>query len=416
MKNANVKDEKLLIYTFPVFLAIFTYSQLKGFNMLFARTWIWLFFAFAIAYNVLKKYFEGKALKWAFFYAFVVIINFLSGDGYFNSFGNVCLEVAVVLYCILISRYLCVKKCKAFARNTVILTIVIIIITCLLTLRMIMIMPGVVREIVVILNRPGGETLVLDFYRAGVCEYPFPHALPILIPPLVLWVLTPSNQFYRYIAILLLVLVFYFLFMCDVGTPLFVGVFVLVGSFMMSTQSFKKSLARVILLLLLGLPFLSKNVVISTLSMIEDQIEEQVLIKKKVTDIRTSVQYGESEGAVDDRQTLYDKSIEGFSKNFIWGTNDKQYIGGHSALLDRLSTLGILGALPFILLLYYHLKFIFDHLHDNVKSFFVMSIFAFVFMIAGKNMNGIYTWLFISIIAPCFLLFGCETKGNRINA
>lgn len=413
MNASKNNNERLLIYTFPFFLVIFTYSQLKGFNMLFARTWIWLFMAVVIAYNYLKPYFAGKAIQWTVFYAVILIFNVVSGDPYYSSIPNVLLEVFVIFLCILLSKYICILKNKLFLSIIVFLTLAIVIVTSVLTISVIQIMPGVVRQVVVTLNHEGGELLVLDLYRLGVCEYPFPHALPILIPPLIFWILNPSHKMMKPVATFLLALIFYFLYMCDVGTPLFVAVFLLVASLIMSKTSVKTSLIRVSILLLLFAPFFNKGIMVDSLSMVEDRIEEDNLIKKKVTDMRLSIQYGEAEGAADDRQTLYDKSVDGFLKSPLWGTNDKRYIGGHSVLLDHFSTLGLLGAIPFFLIIFYHFKFIFDHLPDNVKSFYIVSILGFILMLAIKNMNNIYTWLYVSIIAPCFLLYACDTKSIK---
>lgn len=404
MKSTQIKDEKFFIYSFPIFLAIFTYSQLKGLNILFARTWIWLFLAFIIAYSSIPFLLKGKALRWATYYSLVVLLNFVTGDGYFSSIGNVVLELVMVFYCILISRYICFKKQKVLIKLTTILTVGIVVITCLLTIRMILEIPEIVRQIVIILNRAGGEIAVLEFYRLGVCEYEFPHALPILIPPLVLWVLDSDKKKLRLVAIPLLGLIFYFLFMCDVGTPLFVGVFALIGCFLMSTKSLKKSIHKVVLVSVLAVPFLNKAVMLSSLETVEDMIVEDNMIKKKIVDIEASIKYDKTEGAADDRAVLYDKSIDGFFYSPLWGTNDKKYMGGHSAILDRLSTLGLIGIIPFILLLYFHFKFIFDHLSEKTKSFFFLSVIAFILILAGKNMNNIYTWFFVSIISPCFLL------------
>lgn len=413
MKSFQIKYEKLLIYSFPIFLAIFTYSQLKGLNILFARTWIWLFLAFFIAYSSIPFLLKGKALRWASYYSLVVLLNFVTGDDYFSSIGNVVLEVVMVFYCILISRYICFKKQKALIKLTTLLTIVIVVITCLLTIRMIMEIPGIVRQIAVMLNRVGGEEAVLELYWLGICEYVFIHALPILIPPLMFWVLNLKHKIMMPVALFLLVLFSYFFYMCDIGTPLFVAVFLLAASLMISRTSVKNSRIRVGVMLLLFAPFFNKNIMIDTLSIVENRIEENNLIKKKVTDMRLSIQYGKAEGAADDRQAMYDMSIDGFLNSPLWGTNDKQYIGGHSALLDRLATLGLLGAIPFVMLLYYHFKFIFDRLPEETKSFYLLSVFAFIIMIAGKNMNNIYTWLYVSIIAPCFLLFACDTKTTK---
>lgn len=412
MKSSQNKYEKFFIYSFPIFLAIFTYSQLKGLNILFARTWIWLFLAFGIAYSSNRLLLKGKALRWGVIYSFVVFLNFITGDGYFTSIGNVLLEVVMAIYCILISRYICFEKQKVIIKLTTLLTIAIVAVTCLLTIRMIMVIPEIVRQIVVILNRAGGEVAVLEFYRLGVCEYSFPHALPILIPPLVLWILNPEKKILRLVAIPLLALIFYFLYLCDVGTPLFVGGFALIGSFLVSTKSLKRSIYRVVIVTMLTAPFLNKAIMLSSLETVENMIVEDNLIKKKIVDIEASIRYDKTEGAADDRATLYDKSIDGFTKSPLWGTNDAQIIGGHSALLDRFCTLGLLGAIPFVLLLYFHLKFIFVHLPEKTKSFYLLSAIAFILIIAGKNMNNIYTWIFVSIISPCFLLL-CDIKDEK---
>ena len=249
--------------------------------MLFARTWIWLFGGFCIAYAAFPRYFNGDALKCSFFYAAIVFLNFLFGDSYFNSIPTILTELMVIFFCILLSRYLLLYKDEIFVRNTLITIVPVIIITCFFTIEVANIMPGVVREVVVILNQADGESAVLELYRLGVCEYPFPHAIPIIIPPLMLWILNPSKKWLRPFAVLLIGLIFYFLYICDVGTPIFVGVFVLFVSLLMSTKTFKRSLFRLSLVLLISLPFFSRTMMISSLEFVEDSITEENLIKKK---------------------------------------------------------------------------------------------------------------------------------------
>lgn len=126
-------------------------------------------------------------------------------------------------------------------------------------------------------------------------------------------------------------------------------------------------------------------------------------VAPKLEDIRKSMMEGEIQGgSITGRQNLHDVSWNSFFENPLWGTS---VVGGHSSLLDRFAGMGIIGGLPFLMIIitFYNLyknRFI----RKETRDYFFIGIIAGFILLYEKGNWGAESWLMMFVLLPFALL------------
>jgi O-antigen ligase len=89
--------------------------------------------------------------------------------------------------------------------------------------------------------------------------------------------------------------------------------------------------------------------------------------------------------------------INEFSKSPIIGGGEST---GHVFWLDRLSMYGLIGIIPWILIITYQIKFNLKNLNKEFKFYYLISIIAFIALGFMKNMSGKEIFMSIFLIIP----------------
>lgn len=402
----KVKLSSLFSLLLVIITVILTSSWLQGNFTILSRGWLWLGFGCIVCVLLYPNYVKQKNLTWLIVYTVVVAINFLMGDSYFHSIVNVIMEVAMLLFCSYLAFFV-VSDSGAGQFNNVFVFGQLIVITLTASLSIIVdaIFPGIIRETVTLING-GYSDEAVPFYRMGVCEYGFPHGIPIILPAIVLLY---KNQrlkfFYRLLFLLLLGLLFYLVFISGVTTSLILSLFGIIAAFIIREGNIRKNISRLVILTILMLPLLNDNVMLNVLKVAEQVVPEENKITGKIINFEETIQNeNTADGSIQMRENLYGMSIESFFTNPVTGVNGNTY-GGHSAILDRFATLGLIGGIPLIIFILSLYKLTKSKLPDDSIIFYNIGMAGFLIMLASKNMSNIYVWLYSMCLLPALILF-----------
>ena len=356
---------------------------------------------------LVPEFFRSKIFLWSVFYAAIVYMNHLFGDAYTED--KLILDGLTMISCGCLSYYYLLHDDTKSKRLLIILSLVIVGVDMLGTLLMYMVDPEIVRSDQMIANGGDNES-TLPFYRYGMVEYDVLHGLPVLIPPLVMWIRNKKTSFvWKVVSGLALVCLLILLYIGDATTPILLALFAVVVSLLIVQNNHKKSVQRMVVISLLASPFLvSDSFMLGILSSASKVTSGE--LQKKIEDASAGIKYGGLEGDAGTRYELYEHSFNAFIENPIWGGDDLDKLGGHSALFDRLGSFGLLGSIPWVIVIVLFIRFIYKYIPYRARDYFIVGSFCFVALMILKNMSYFYTWFTFMVLLPCMLTFDVENK------
>ena len=101
------------------------------------------------------------------------------------------------------------------------------------------------------------------------------------------------------------------------------------------------------------------------------------------------------------RIDLYNQSLSLGVTSLLIGTNGD--IGGHSTIIDHFATLGIIGFIPFIILLCLIIKQEWNFLPKESSHFFVFGVLMSILMLLLKSMSNPEMWLYSLTLLPLII-------------
>lgn len=392
-------------------MVFMTFSLLHGYFSITARGWIWLPLACLTCLVLNKEVFKAKQFAWLVIYFLIVIINLMAGKS--SSSNNfLVLEISMILWAISFPFIIKDDVNSKFVRAFVIIELMVVVITSFLNIITDFTHPGVVRQAVSYVNL-GENNQAIALYRMGVCDYGFPHAVPIIVPAIIQYVKREGlSMAKRILSIALILLISYFVFISGVTTAVMLLLFSIIGSFLVAPGGGRKTNIRLIILLLVTIPLLSDEVILNALTGLENIVSEDNAIHGKIKSFEDTIKYEEASGSVEARENKYFMSWDAFLENPLLGSSSES-TGGHSVILDIFGTYGILGGIPFLFLLFVHLKYIYKLIPKGSKYYFFIGSICFVMMFAIKNMSNVYTWMFVSALLPLMLLYGQKENTGQ---
>lgn len=125
-------------------------------------------------------------------------------------------------------------------------------------------------------------------------------------------------------------------------------------------------------------------------------------VDPKLDDLQNSMMAGHLQGnSITVRLTLHSTSWDSFFENPLWGTS---IVGGHSSLLDRLGGMGIMGGIPFLMIIISFLKYSLAMLVSKRARVFLVSGFVAGFIyLYEKSIWGQESWLMLMVMMPMTL-------------
>lgn len=360
--------------------------------------------------NVIRRYFFPTWLV----YSIIVLINYELGDSYFSKLGP---NLGLLLYMFLTAEiaFYCLgyDKEKLMSWILIVFFVLLIYITIcsyLLNLEE----PEIIRHATA--QGFGGDTsLLVSSYRKGMSNYYLPHALPMIIPLFVYLIKKKEmNVYLRVGSIILLSFVLLLVYISGAVTAMLISVVMIIITLSMKSGSIRDNLRRIIILSLIALPLLfSSSVQIFLMDFVSGFIEEGSQLSKKIELFKEILDLGYATGDLEERIDLYNESVNILNTNPLWGTNDP--VGGHSAILDRLASLGLFGLIPYVLMIYFQIDFCLKHISADMRLYYLLGVSTGIIMLFAKSMDNWETWLIMFTILP-FLTHKIGLISNSNNS
>ena len=396
-------NKKVLSSFIPFIILIFTWSFIGGWISLFSRYWLWVTVGASLVVLLAPSFFSSKQFFFLAVYSFVIICNLFLGDQYFSSAVTVLFEILLLVFSSGLCYYLSNQNNENSLRKRLfIIGAFVIVFTSIGTFLADRIYPGIVRDLVVYANN---GISCAPYYRMGVCEYNMPHALPILIPPFVMWV-RKKNMKLVVKLLCLCVLAFLLLLVYTSGatTPLILSFFALVCSLLANPKrNIKTNIAILVIVTLIALPALNDGVQLRIVHHLKEVLPEDNANQSKLRDFETAIVFGETTGDLGAREDLYSASISTFLDNIFFGSSSGG-TGGHSIILDRLGALGLVGTIPYLLFIWLLIRSTIMRIPKTNRFYYLIGTICFIATLATKNIGGIWMWIAQCVFLPVSLL------------
>jgi hypothetical protein len=111
------------------------------------------------------------------------------------------------------------------------------------------------------------------------------------------------------------------------------------------------------------------------------------------------------------RTDLHVLSWDAFTENILTGSNP---VGGHSSLIDRLGGLGLLGFIPFLMIIVSYARLIYRALIDiEQKTYFVLGLACTLMLLYQKGLFSQEGWLFLMVLMPGLIITFRNSQKNQ---
>lgn len=376
---------------------------------IFQRHYIFLFLGFVLIFFYARELFQTNYFVAIVTHILIITFNFSFGDVYYSSSKMIVKEANMFIFPL--GMYYCFRKCydRSLFHLMLIVFGVFLIESTIIAAIANHLYPGIMRYMSGVDNMAERIDVLRPFQRLGISDYAMPHALPVLIPGLVYGVRN-TEGFYKKACIVLIVTSFVLAYVSNSSTALIMTVIVFVFSMLINPRTSSKNIIALFVSFLILTPILTnKDVQVGFLEGLNSIVPEDANIHRKIYDIEDSIIYGEAEGSVENRTIKYDLTKNEFIKHPLLGTSEA--VGGHSSILDRLATLGILGMIPFVLFLVLFSKSVLRSLPQDRHFYYLLGLFSAIMMLTAKSAMNWAMWLCVLFLLPGILLF----LGNSIS-
>lgn len=424
LNNTALYNQRLQFKDFiPIAICIFlSFTQLRTF-LSFIPSIVVMALGAVYTFFVSKKFYLQSYIVWLFIYALVVVINCLFGDYYFDRIPNVIEEIFVLTIPAALTYYIIKSDKLLLGKSLMYAFMFLIIYSAITTYFVVMIYPDAVRLSVYYLNI-GNTDMLNHLYGMGMIAYRFPHALPAFIPVLVLMLKrtgknsmrnNKKRMFMRIMALTTLIFLLLVIYLSNATMATLLAVMILLASFFVVGKNNKVNVSVTIILSLVFLPLIfSSELFTNIINYVSSLLGQETLYTERFEELKDYSQSGTASGDFGARIVKYDISFTRFLENPIIGTDKST--GGHSAIFDRLASLGLVGWIPYILYIISIIKRQGKMLSQKTVFFFYLGIVAAIFMLATKNMSNWDTWFVAFCMLPVSVwVIEKETQNLEIN-
>lgn len=351
------------------------------------------------------SFFSSRPFSYFVFYSIIVYLNYLGRDSLFSN-TKIVLEGLVTLYIPMgMTFYAAKSRNVEWMRKVFMVAMFAIVWITIATAYFDAKSPGIVREIHTLLQN--GDASLNEFkylYAIGMSNYLLPHALPIIVPIFAVALRKkeiPNKK--KLIPLFLLTGVMMLIYFSGATGPMLVSIAVLVFSLWVKPGHLKGAVISIIVFSIFALPFLfNDDLMLLVLQWIDDLLGNEGHFHGKVVAFQQSLLMDEASGDVANRKELYLLDIEAFFDNVLIGTQAK---GGHSVFLGRLGSLGLVGFIPYIMLLYEQTKISIKVVPSRYHIFYYLGCFAAFLMLLTKGVASWEVYFCWFVLLPLGIVF-----------
>lgn len=397
MKSLSFNGIKQLLLLIVVFALSF--QVIPAWVPVLRKEWLLLLVAsFLLVVTHSKTIGQEKIFAVWIIYTLVVFFKATIKVPMFPNYPIAVYEVLLMFFSAFLPLTILSSNNQKFMRIVLIGSFLFLLVETIGSFFVLKLYPGAIRNMYAFIQEEG-TSAGYELYRFGLADYGFCHGLPVLVPPLFYLLKSNDGKKIKLLSIIALVLCVFLVWMSESTTALLlVFVMVALGFFTRESKNNKNS---VVIFLVLILPLLiSDTIQLNVLDAIGSIVGRDSESGAKLMELEHSIAHNEQTGDLESRMDKYTTSIEMFLTSPIWGTSGLH--GRHSALLDRLAVLGLLGFVPLILFFVEYFKKIYHIIPSESKVFFLEALFAGIVILLSKSM-WLWSVFFVFFIVMPFL-------------
>lgn len=394
-------------WVYLLIIVCLTFTVIPGWLPFVRKEWVLLVLGTLMVANITHHFLGSKSAICLYLYFIILYLNKIAGDVAYNSLPNIIYEVLQYLVPSAICLYMFKNKDVVFARWVVVSVFAVVCVESVASFFINETFPNIIRNLEGLTRAEGDRSFKYQYYKMGLADYSFCHALPIMIPPLICWIKDKKTK-WKWIIWCILMLTCLLIYISASGTAILLMVLMLTLGFLTGVSNKSKNIGRLIASLIVFSPFLfSEQMQLATIDTVSSALPSDAFMTRKLESIHYSIEQGSSEGDVEARVIRYDKSVDGFIENPFWGSNRK--LGGHSSFLDRLGNLGLVGITPLLLFLIIQYKLTQRYIPDKHSLFYLEGMIAAMLIFLLKAVSLLPVLIITFVVLP----FMFVTNYNR---
>lgn len=360
------------------------------------------FFGYIVAmvaiFFVANKYINTKAFYIAGIYGFAVLLRFYIGSEAFPSLFSCLYEVFILLIPAIMFYYFDkIERNLPFVYMTIILYMVLIVYETVMTYRIEQEFPGILRNLQATRYDEIRDSLIAH----GLSTYSLPHALPTIMPALILIIKDNSNILItRIAATVFLVSSLVLVWISQAMGAYLMTIFASILSLLVSTTSVKKNIRKITAVSFVILPFVFlPSLSTALLDGAKSFLSKDNDVYEKVVEMERSNEVGGRGGDITYRGQLLKDTFESIIDNPLFGSSTRTY-GNHNALIDRWAKLGLVGFIPLLIFLYLTIKTTYQAIPDKGKIYYIIGVLTAFIMLVSKNQMSWDQWFLLFYLLP----------------
>ena len=394
---------KLLRDYLPVIFCVFlSFTQLNVY-LPFINSLAIMFLGLILSFLYYKGFYKQSLLGWLCLYAVVLLVNNFIGDYYFKLITNVAEEICVLVFPAALSYFIITHKKYKMAVLLVYSFFFLIIYSAIASFIVCSMFPDPIRTSVFFLNQGEMSTLNL-YYGMGMVTYKFCHALPIVIPALLYSILRSNkSKTFKITAFATLISLLLIVYLSNATTAFLLTLYALAASLFVSEKSLKATIFRIIgVMVVFVLLVIRSDLLVDLINSIGSLLpENENSYLERLNDIKLATDSGNISGDLDSRVSRYNESVSVFVEDIFFGSN--MQTGEHSAILDRLACLGLVGWIPYLVYIVKNTLSQNYLLQKEIRPYFVIGASVALLLLATKNMSYWDTWFMYFCLLPVLL-------------
>ena len=357
-----------------------------------------------VAFCMQPKAFASKTLiLYYVFFAYQLLFGISGGSGYdITIWGAKFLGMLIPLHIstVVFSREY-QKDCGGISR----FVLVIAFVTILLSIR-VLINDGNALRLASLANSTGEWEILYDYWKQGMASYDM-AAMMLFMPVVLVYRLKSSYNKHKLWLLLGIGLVIVFMYLGEVTTTLLLCLLVTILA-MLNVKD------RAFTFVLVGFFAL---ILVSQMTEIMDYLSAftgDSTMGERLSSISAGMKGETLEESSDAsvRLSLVMKTLNSFVESPFFGS-PSALTGGHNYFLDMLAKYGIIGCLPFFLMIKNQYSIIQSYLSDEAKRYYLIILIGFIALGVIKNMSGIEYWNYLFIYYPAILIWFDSKKAYK---
>lgn len=361
-------------------------------------TWLPSLASCAVMLYLYPRAFSNKTFYWFLVYAFVLFLYLLVGHPLAVGIGILADSKRLIIEYAFILPAVCILCILYYLRDSILMSKLFMWSMGFLFVSFIVEVPLLIQYGSM---RAAMTEEVEQIKIFGLPSYTLMHAYTLFIPVMCYGIKVFKGR-NRFLCLAGLVVLFFVVYYTFVTTSLLITITLLLFTIIYSEKHESLSFILSVLLLTIFLIFSNTDFLIGLIDAIMPFFEGSA-VEFKLNDFKDSLIQGQITGSsITGRMDYHAVSRESFFINPIFGY---PRVGGHSSLLDRLGGMGIVGALPFVMIIVSYIRQMIKLFTTRAaKLFFWTGIIAGFVYLYEKGLWGSEGWLVYMVLMPVGLL------------